>query len=173
METYASNIISFLIYPSFDGVLGIVRIVFIVLSVVMAVSTIILLTKSNYLNASYLEDTAELLTFKPHGVRKITKAWNKIMSRMDTGLESEYKLAVIEGDGVLDDVLKKMGYKGESLGERLEKLTSATLPNIDDIKERHKARTNILHNPDFGLSLDEAKKILAVYEKALENLQAF
>jgi hypothetical protein len=173
METYANIIISFLISPSFDGPFGIIRLVFIAVFIILAVSTIILTTKSSYLQASYIEDTSELLTFKPHGAHKITKAWDKTKARLETGLESEYKLAVIEGDSILDDVLKKMGYKGENLVERLDRLTSATLPNIEDIKESHKARTNILHSPDYNLTLDEAKKILAVYEKALESLQAF
>ena len=173
METYVSSAISFIISPSFDGILGIARFVFIVLSIVMVLLTIWFMTRSNWLKSSYFEDWDEFITFRPHGVRKMTKAWSKITARLETGLESEYKLAVIEGDGILDDVLKKMGYGGESLGERLEKLTPATLPNIEDIKESHQTRTNILHNPDFTLSSDEARKILAVYEKALENLQAF
>lgn len=173
METFVNNAISFIIAPSFDGILGIARIFFIIVSVAMAALAVLFAFKSNWLEHSYWEDTTEFMTFRPHGVKKMLKVWNKIKARLDTGLESEYKLAVMEGDSVLDDILRKMGYKGESLGERLEKLTPATLPNLEDIKEGHKMRTNILHNPDQGLSLDEAKKTLFAYEKALESLQAF
>ena len=92
---------------------------------------------------------------------------------MDTGLESEYKLAVIETDSMLDDILRRMGYAGETLGERLEKLTSATLPNIEEIKEVHRIRTNIIHDPDYRISLDETRRVMGIYEQAFKDLQAF
>ena len=87
-------------------------------------------------------------------------------------MESEHKLAVIEADSMLDNILKRMGFGGESLGERLEKLTVASLPNIEDAKEAHKIRSNIIHDPAYKLSLDEAKRIIEIYEKALTDLQA-
>ncbi|MFH1714468.1 MAG: hypothetical protein ABH831_02660 [Candidatus Nealsonbacteria bacterium] len=173
LEGFSQTAIHFLLSPPFDGWLGIVRIIFIVLGVAFILLTLFLTTKSNYLKWSYFEDMAEFATFRPHGVKKMVKAWEKIKSRLDTGLESEYKLAVIEADSLLDDILRRMSYGGENLGERLEKLTSATLPDIEEIKEGHKARTNILHNPDYTLSQDEASKILSAFEKALESIQAF
>jgi hypothetical protein len=87
-------------------------------------------------------------------------------------LESEYKLAVIEADSVLDDILKRMGFAGQTLGERLEKLTSASLTNIEEVREAHKTRNNIVHDPNYRLSLDEARKLISIYEKALVDLQA-
>ncbi len=73
---------------------------------------------------------------------------------------------------MLDDILKRMGYGGESLGERLEKITVASLPNLDEVKVAHKTRNNIVHDPDYRLSLDEARKTLEIYEKTLTDLQA-
>jgi len=73
---------------------------------------------------------------------------------------------------MLDDILKRMGYSGETLGERLNKLTIASLPNLEEAKEAHKIRNNIVHDPDYRLSLDEAKKTIETYERALTDLQA-
>ncbi|MFH1582503.1 MAG: hypothetical protein ABIA08_01965 [bacterium] len=173
MENISQGALAFLFSPPEDGWFGIARIVFLAASFLLVAGIIFSLSKSSYLKLYFLEDAVEFLTFRPSGVKKLVKAWNKIKTRLDSGLESEYKLAVIEADGVLDDVLRRMGYRGENLEERLAKLTSATLSNIENIKEAHKSRTNILHNPDQGLSLDEAKKILAVFEKAFEDIQAF
>jgi len=88
-------------------------------------------------------------------------------------LESEYKLAVIEADNMVNETLKRMGYGGESLGERLEKLTAATLSNIEEIKEAHQVRNNIIHDPNYRLSLDDARKVLSIFEKAFKDLEAF
>jgi hypothetical protein len=66
-----------------------------------------------------------------------------------------------------------MGYAGETLGERLKNLTSATLSNIEEIKATHQVRNNIVHDPDYRLSLDDTRAALAVFEQALRDLQAF
>ena len=87
-------------------------------------------------------------------------------------MESEYKLAIIEADSILDEILKRMGYMGDSLGERLEKLTSASLPSLDEVKDAHKVRNNIVHDPDYKMTLDEARITIASFEKALVDLQA-
>ncbi|PIR71619.1 MAG: hypothetical protein COU43_01525, partial [Candidatus Nealsonbacteria bacterium CG10_big_fil_rev_8_21_14_0_10_37_25] len=92
--------------------------------------------------------------------------------RLETEMESEWKLAVIEADKIMDDILNRMGFGGKSLGERLGKLTAVSLPNIEEVKEAHKIRNNIIHDPTYRLSLEEAKRVIAIYEKALTDLQA-
>lgn len=172
-ENISQEILSFFLNPPDEFWFLIVKITFIAISAVLAGGLIFALAKSSYIRWRFVEDATEFMTFKPSGVRKLVKAWNKIKGRIDTGVESEYKLAVIEADGVVDDVLRRIGHKGDNLEERLKGLTSATLPNIEDLKEAHRSRTRILHNPDQGLSAEEAEKLLKVYEKALEDLQAF
>jgi hypothetical protein len=66
-----------------------------------------------------------------------------------------------------------MGYGGESLGERLEKLTAATLPDIEGIREVHQVRNNIIHDPNYKLSLNETRRLLDIFEKAFKDLEAF
>jgi ribosome assembly protein YihI (activator of Der GTPase) len=114
----------------------------------------------------------EFFTYKPYGVKRLVKVWSKIEKKMEGASESEYKLAVIEADNILNDLLKKIGYAGQTLGEKLEKITSATISNIDELLEAHKTRNNIVHDPDYKLSLDEAKKILEIYKVALKSLEA-
>lgn len=173
MDQLTSNLISFILSPSFEGGLLVFKIVFIVISLGFLVMIIFLLFKSPWLKMLFFEDAAEFMTFRPFGVRKIVKIWDRIKGRLETGLESEYKLAVIEADSMLDDILRRMGFAGETLGERLQKLTSATLPNIEEIQKTHQVRNSIIHDPDYRLSLDQAKKTLDVYEQAFRDLQAF
>ncbi len=117
-------------------------------------------------------DLQEFTTYHPYGVKKLYKQWQKIKMRLDTGLESEHKLAVIEADSILDDTLKKSGFAGETLGEMLEKLTEATVTNLSDVIGAHKIRNNVVHDPDYQMSLDEAHYAIQAYEKALTDLQA-
>ena len=104
------NLISFISSPSFEGWLLVLKIAFIVFSFLLLVGTIYFLFKCSWLKFILLFDTFEFFTWRPFGVRKIVKVWNRITARLDTGLESEYKLAVIEADSMLDDILKRMGF---------------------------------------------------------------
>lgn len=113
------------------------------------------------------------MNYRPYGSRKVEKAWKKVKARLDLGQESEYKLALIEADAMVDDILRRMDYKGETLKERLAKITSATIPNIDKLAEAHKVRNSIVHDPDYHLTLEETKSVIEVYEKALSSLNAF
>jgi len=172
-ENLPENLITFLLSPSPNEWLSTVRIIFIVLSALLVGVIIFTLFRCSWLKFIFLQDAAEILTYKPFGVRKIEKDWRKITSRLDTGMESEYKLAIIEADDMMSETLKRMGYGGESLGERLEKLTKATLSNIEEIKEAHQVRNNIVHDPNYRLSLEETRKALAIFEKAFRDLEAF
>ncbi|MDP1538726.1 MAG: hypothetical protein Q8M00_01715, partial [bacterium] len=126
IENFPENLIAFLISPPLNEWLLMIRIIFIALSLFLIGSIIFALFKCSWLKFIFLYDAAEILTYRPFGVKRIEKDWRKIIARLDTGLESEYKLAVIEADNMVNETLKRMGYGGESLGERLEKLTAAT-----------------------------------------------
>ncbi|MDD5145889.1 MAG: hypothetical protein PHF44_03565 [Candidatus Pacebacteria bacterium] len=158
--------------PIFAYIIIGLKIIFITASAAMLGFIIYALITTLYLKRLFLWDWQEFFTFKPYGARHLARQWQKIMARLDTGLESEYKLAIIEGDSVLDDVLKIMGFAGETLGERLEKVTPAILSNLDAVSQAHATRNNIVHDPNYKLSLEEAQKTLGIYETALTNLQA-
>jgi len=128
--------------------------------------------KTDWLRKIFLQDAIEFLIFRPYGIKKYFKVWLKILKRMEKNLEEEAKLAIIEADDLLNEVLEMMGYKGESLGERIKQVTEALLPNLDEISKVHQTRNNIVHDPTYRLNFDEAKRILKIYEQALQDLDA-
>ena len=173
IENLPENLMTFLISPSQGEWLMTVKVIFIIFSFFLISFIIFGLVKTSWLKLISLNDATEILTHKPLGAKRMEKEWRKIMAKLDSGLESEYKLAVIETDNMMDESLKRMGYGGESLGERLEKVTAVTLPNIEDIKKVHQLRNNIIHDPNYRLTQEEAKKTLDVFEKAFSSLEAF
>jgi len=164
-------IISFLTSSEVQEGLLPVKITFFIISAFFLVMMVFILTRTNYLQWLFVQDLVEFFTVRTYGTRKITKQWYKVLKRLDSGLESEYKLAVIEADRMLENALKKMGYGGANLGERLDKLTSVTLSNIEEVYRVHKIRNNILYDPDYKLELTEAREIMNVYDEAFRSLQ--
>ncbi len=164
-------VISFLTSAEIQEKLLPVRIAFLVISGIFLGIIVFILLTSHYLQWLFIQDMWEFITYRPFGAKRITRRWRKILKRLETETESEYKLAVIEADDLLDSSLKRMGYAGQNLEERLDKLTSATLPNIEAVKKAHQTRNDIVHDPDYRLSLEEVKKTLDIYDQAFRSLQ--
>ncbi len=164
-------IIPFLTSAEVQENLFAVRIGFFVVAGLLVATIIFILLKSHYLEWLLMQNVGEFLTFRAFGARRLVRRWRKIVKRLESGLESEYKTAVIEADDMLDYCLKRMGYEGQALEERLEKLTSAILPNIKDVHGAHQLRNSLVQDPTHHLSIEDAKNALDIYEKALIDLQ--
>ena len=152
--------------------LAIFKIMFLIIDLYMIGFIVNALMKTTWLKRLFLWDLDEYLHYKHFDMGKIAKKWNAIKERLDVGSMDEAKLAVIEADNLLDEVLTTMGYKGETLGEKLNELNVETLANLPELKNVHSARSGIVHDPSYHLSLEQANDFLAVYEKALDNLGA-
>ena len=169
MEQIFSFIINFLTSSAFFYL----KIIFIALSLLFFFAIFLLLLKTGWLRYLLLENVVEFITFRPFGAKKSFKKWIKITKRLESNKESEYKLAIMEADNLLNDVLEKMGYKGETIKEKLEQLNEVVLPDIDEVRYAHQIRNDIVYDPDYQLTLDKAKKTLDIYEKAFRNLELF
>ena len=119
----------------------------------------------------FLEIAVESITADAPGKVSI-EGWQSVLDKMESGNEANYKLAVIEADKIFDDLLKKNGYQGRDMGERLKNITSDQLVNIDDVWQSHKMRNRLVHEPDFQLKEHEVRRIIEIYEKALNYLEA-
>jgi len=171
MDINFNDVVSFLTSAEVQQKLFTVRIGFFIVAGLFVGTIIFVLLKSHYLEWLLMQNIGEFFTFRAFGVRLINRKWQKIKSRLKTGLESEYKLAVIGADDMLNASLKRMGYAGQSLEEKMEKLSSATLSNIEEVHQAHQLRNSIVHSPDYRLSFEDAKNALDVYEKAFTDLQ--
>ncbi len=149
------------------------KIAFIIIGALFSLAIVFLLSKNTWFKRRFLEDWTEFFIYRPFGVKKTFKQWAKVLKRLDTGKEADYKLALIEADSLLNDILKKIGYKGKTMAEMLEQLDSKTLPNIEQIWKTHKIRNNVVHDPDYKLSLEDARKALGIYEKTFRDLEMF
>lgn len=128
------------------------------------------LFKTSYLSYLILYDAKEFFTFRAFGIKRFTKQWEKILARLDTGNEQEYKLAVVDVDTLIDGAMNQLGFPGANFAERLKRITPVVLPNIAELTEIHAIRDTIVHDPNFVLTLNEARRVMGVYEKTLQNL---
>lgn len=79
---------------------------------------------------------------------------------------------MIEAESLTDEALIRMGFGGESFGERLKKITPEQLSCLDELLEAHQIRNNIVHDPDYRIDIETASKTIRSYETALRELEA-
>lgn len=174
MSTSSFDIIYFLTYPPFPKTLLVLKILFISLFIYFLLSIInYLFFKTHYFQWLYGESIIEGLTKKPYGVKKVDLIWNRIEEKIKPGTESDYKLALIEADSLLDQLLKSIGYKGETLDDRLRQITPVNLSTLEELKTVHKVRNDIIRDPNYQLSVEKAKEFLSIYKKTFEELEIF
>ena len=100
---------------------------------------------------------------------EIRPRWDLIVSTSKTGA-SGLKNSVLEADKLLDYVLKKQGYRGETMAERLKKAQSQ-LSDRNGTWRAHKLRNTIAHEVGFDLVPSQVNEALRDYEKALKDLK--
>lgn len=104
--------------------------------------------------------------------KEIKRRWQEIEELLDRKNEMSYKLAVLEADKLLDHVLKYMGFGGSSLGERL-KLTCYKFPKLRQVWPAHKVRNRLVHEASYQLRYGEARRVVRIFRKGLEELGIF
>ncbi|MFA5877934.1 MAG: hypothetical protein WC845_01035 [Candidatus Staskawiczbacteria bacterium] len=129
--------------------------------------------KSTYLHYLFIFDLVSFFDWQPPNLARIIKRWDKIKKRMESGSDYEFKLAIVEADNLLRDVLVEKGFAGKSFEERVGKLDSTQVKDIDEILEAHKIRNSIVYDPNFKITVDRIKKILAIYEKGIRGIESF
>lgn len=169
----AQTIITYITDPGLQQKLFLVRIVFIGFTAFFFGSTVYYFFKTAWFREFVLRDLASFVFGRGYILSKMARYWDKVKRRLETGVESEWKLAIMEADDLLDEVLNKMGYTGESVPEKLDKVTVTILPSIDGVRGAHQIRDNIVHDPDFRLPIEKAKDVIKVYEKAFDELETF
>ena len=100
----------------------------------------------------------------------INKNWSKLLERIKSGDERDLRLAIIEADSLVDEILKEHGYPGNDMGERMKSIHPSEIDNLNDLWEAHKLRNRLVHEADFHLQAVEYKKIISIYHEVLEEL---
>lgn len=102
---------------------------------------------------------------------KLRKKWDKIKQKMETKAEADYKIAIIEADDVIDDLIKRMQYPGENMGERLAGINPGQIENIEELKKAHEIRNRIIHKEDFEITKEQAEEVMGYYENFLKYFE--
>ncbi len=97
--------------------------------------------------------------------------WERVETYMTSLNSSDWKIAILEADNILDQVVERMGYKGTTLGERMKHIEASDFPYLEDAWTAHKTRNAIAHKgTDYEVSRSDAEQTINIYHRIFKEL---
>ena len=96
--------------------------------------------------------------------------WQSVQTHLESGNPNDWKLAIIEADVLLERMLDKAGYAGNTVGEKLKSASMRSFATLDDAWQAHRVRNQIAHGgADFVLTQKVAQETLVLYERVFRE----
>ncbi|MFZ2303689.1 MAG: hypothetical protein WAV98_02795 [Minisyncoccia bacterium] len=98
--------------------------------------------------------------------------WQVVLDHVNSESPAEWKIAILEADDILGEILEDQGYVGETVAEKLKTMSRTKIASYDDIWEAHKVRNEIAHGGaiDMDLSKKMARDTIAKFGNAFKEL---
>lgn len=102
--------------------------------------------------------------------KETAESWRHIQELSDSSNPSDWNMAVLQADALLNDILMHLGYEGDSIVERLKLLDPRTVKSLDKLWSAHRLRNQIAHNSMAKYSKETIMNALEAYLEALQEL---
>lgn len=102
----------------------------------------------------------------------VNPKWEKIQTHIESLNESDWKLAIIEADIMLSEIINTLQLVGDTMGEKMKAIEKSDFTTIDNAWEAHKIRNQIAHEgSDYMLTQREARRVISLYRTVFEEFQ--
>jgi hypothetical protein len=169
IETFLNEIT---IMPIWDVVLFWVKILAGIYSTLCIFGMVFVIIKRGTL-ARVIAQTQEVvkdLQYDQQPETVFEKRWASIRELLKSENFSDYRAAIIDADNLLDEALSQLGYKGGNLGDRLKRLDTSKLSNIESLWQARKLRNTFVHNPEYQPKRMDIEGAIDIYEQSLREL---
>ena len=81
-------------------------------------------------------------------------------------------MSILEADILLNELLDVLGYRGETMADKMKQIVKADFNTIDLAWEGHKIRNRIAHDgAQFPLSARDARRVIGLYEQVFREFK--
>ncbi len=148
---------------------GIIKFLLGIYTVVLLVDLILVIILKGFW--SDLRVTLKGMDMPLDSKNNMRKKWKKITDRLISDNSSQYKVAILEADMLVNKILSDMHIPGSNMIEKLEFLQPEQVPNREELKQAHLIRNKIIHEKDFTVEKEKAREILEIFERFLLYLE--
>jgi hypothetical protein len=102
---------------------------------------------------------------------EISASWERVRELMDSRNSSDWHIALLRADAILDDALRRLGYQGETMADRLKIVDPTVLTSLDSVWSAHRLRNTMAHDPLQTHGRETIVEAIRAYEDALTELE--
>lgn len=107
-----------------------------------------------------------------HDVSRTQLRWNTIVEEAGSDDERKWRLAILEADIMLNELLDVLGYRGETMADKMKQADRSTFHSIDAAWEAHRVRNQIAHQGSAHLlSARDARRVITLYEQVFREFK--
>lgn len=101
----------------------------------------------------------------------LQKRWEAVMHKVYLKREADYKSAVLEADGIVEEVFRKVGFPSLDVALDQKKISIAQLSYVEELAKAHKQKNKLVKDQNTHITQQEALQSISVYESVLKEMQ--
>lgn len=102
--------------------------------------------------------------------KEVSDEWSETKKLAASSNPSDWNMAILRADAILDDILQHMGHEGNTVKERLDRVDPTILPSYDRVVSAHRVRNMVAHDPTVAHTKETIDHALASFELAFKEL---
>ncbi len=104
--------------------------------------------------------------------RSSNPRWEYVQTLVESPNESDWRVAIMEADSLLEESLQEKGISGNTVSELLEGAKESGYGSIQDAWDGHLIRNKIAHDgSDYPVSQVECRRVVKMYQNFFEELK--
>jgi len=167
------ELFNFITNPNTWSVIGMISILASIVFIAIIIFSIVRIREMQLDDKRNLDnDINEALKKEREKSREENPRWHYILTLIEGPNDSDWRVAIMEADSMLEESLKEKGVPGNTVAELLESARSDGYSNIQDAWDAHLIRNQIAHQgSDFPLSQVEGRRIIKMFQNFFEELE--
>ena len=167
-------ILAFIINPNTWTVLGVISSSISILCIAIIIFSLVRMREiQNFEKMELDHEIHEALARDKEVIRNENPRWHYILTLIESSNESDWRVAIIEADTMLDELLREKGLTGETVSELLESARSNGYASIQNAWDAHLVRNQIAHaGSEFSLTQVEGRRVIKMFQNFFEELRA-
>ena len=111
-------------------------------------------------------------TVESRDVPKTQLRWSRVLEQAGSSRPEGWRLAILEADIMLNELLDLQGYRGETIADKMKQVDRRQFNSIDAAWEAHKVRNRVAHEGTaHDLTPREVRRVIALYELAFREFR--
>jgi hypothetical protein len=113
---------------------------------------------------------AAAATVAAHDIPRTHLRWERILTEVTSDNEQNWRMAILEADIMLGELLDTLGYRGETMADKMRAVDRADFNTIDHAWEAHRMRNRIAHETsETALNPRDVRHTIDLYQRVFRE----